>query len=225
MSQRHGHPAGKCDRSRRLLLVFRIECDQGARPARKCAACPRIGEGESSDDAGNADSTSKSDASAAKAKPKPEFIDKTPAEWRGILTRVQFAVTREKATEPAFTGKYATGHFRGTFVCVCCDAAHVAVRALQRADQVRFRHGLAQLLSSRLTPGPFRPPGTTAESSRDSRSCAGGAGPISATSSTTVRRRPACVFASIPSPSSSFRLRPKADPKDAGRRGGRRSRK
>jgi peptide-methionine (R)-S-oxide reductase len=31
-------------------------------------------------------------------------------------------VTRQKATEPAFSGKYATGHFRGTFVCTCCDA-------------------------------------------------------------------------------------------------------
>ena len=31
-------------------------------------------------------------------------------------------VTRQKATEPAFSGKYATGHYRGTFLCVCCDA-------------------------------------------------------------------------------------------------------
>jgi methionine-R-sulfoxide reductase len=58
----------------------------------------------------------------AKAKQEPEFVFKTDAEWRKILSRVQYSVTRQKATEPAFSGKYATGHFRGTFLCICCDA-------------------------------------------------------------------------------------------------------
>ncbi len=31
-------------------------------------------------------------------------------------------VTRMKSTEPAFSGKYARGHFKGTFLCVCCGA-------------------------------------------------------------------------------------------------------
>ena len=57
-----------------------------------------------------------------KAKAEPEFVRKTDAEWRKILTRTQYMVTRQKATEPAFSGKYATGHYRGTFLCVCCDA-------------------------------------------------------------------------------------------------------
>jgi peptide-methionine (R)-S-oxide reductase len=56
------------------------------------------------------------------AEPEPEFVIKTPEEWRRVLTNAQFAVTRMKATEPAFTGKYATGHYRGTFLCVCCGA-------------------------------------------------------------------------------------------------------
>jgi peptide-methionine (R)-S-oxide reductase len=60
--------------------------------------------------------------SKASTKAEPEFVYKTDAEWRKILTRAQFAVTREKATEPAFSGRYATGHYRGTFVCVCCKA-------------------------------------------------------------------------------------------------------
>ena len=60
--------------------------------------------------------------SKTKAKAEPEFVRKTDAEWRKILTKSQYMVTRQKATEPAFSGKYATGHFRGTFVCVCCDA-------------------------------------------------------------------------------------------------------
>jgi peptide-methionine (R)-S-oxide reductase len=60
--------------------------------------------------------------SKARAKPEPEFVQKTDAEWRKILTKSQYMVTRHKATEPAFSGKYATGHFRGMFLCVCCDA-------------------------------------------------------------------------------------------------------
>ncbi len=58
----------------------------------------------------------------SKAKFEPEFVRKTDAEWRKILTRTQYMVTRQKATEPAFSGAYATGHFRGMFLCVCCDA-------------------------------------------------------------------------------------------------------
>jgi peptide-methionine (R)-S-oxide reductase len=70
---------------------------------------------------GASDSISKTD-DKAKTKTEPEFVVKTDAEWRRILTRAQFAVTRQKATEPAFSGTYATGHFRGTFLCACCDA-------------------------------------------------------------------------------------------------------
>jgi peptide-methionine (R)-S-oxide reductase len=70
----------------------------------------------------NSNSTAKTDTKA-QAKPEPEFVVKTEAEWRKILTRTQYAVTRQKWTEPAFSGKYATGHYSGTFVCVCCDAA------------------------------------------------------------------------------------------------------
>jgi peptide-methionine (R)-S-oxide reductase len=57
-----------------------------------------------------------------KAKTEEEFVRKTDAEWRRILTRVQYMVTRQKATEPPFSGKYATGHYRGMFLCVCCEA-------------------------------------------------------------------------------------------------------
>jgi peptide-methionine (R)-S-oxide reductase len=60
--------------------------------------------------------------SKSKARVEPEFVRKTDAEWRRILTKTQYMVTRQKATEPAYSGKYATGHFRGVFHCVCCDA-------------------------------------------------------------------------------------------------------
>lgn len=49
-------------------------------------------------------------------------VVKSLDEWRKQLTRPQFMVTRMKVTEPAFSGRYASGHFRGTFVCVCCGA-------------------------------------------------------------------------------------------------------
>jgi peptide-methionine (R)-S-oxide reductase len=70
---------------------------------------------------GNGDSKSMR-TGKSKAKAEPEFVQKTDAEWRKILTRTQYMITRQKATEPAFSGKYATGHFRGTFLCICCEA-------------------------------------------------------------------------------------------------------
>jgi peptide-methionine (R)-S-oxide reductase len=51
-----------------------------------------------------------------------ERVVKTNEEWRKLLSLEQFMVTRMKATEPAFSGKYASGHFKGTFECVCCGA-------------------------------------------------------------------------------------------------------
>jgi len=72
----------------------------------------------------NNDSGPKADSSpAAKSTAKePERIFRTNEEWQKRLTPEQFMVTRMKATEPAFSGKYASGHFKGTFVCVCCGA-------------------------------------------------------------------------------------------------------
>jgi peptide-methionine (R)-S-oxide reductase len=83
-------------------------------------------------------STSKADGKPV-AKSKPEFIRKTPAEWRKLLTKVEFAVTRGKSTESPFTGRYASGHFKGTFVCVCCDAAQVESELF--SSQTKFESG------------------------------------------------------------------------------------
>lgn len=49
-------------------------------------------------------------------------VVKTLSQWRRQLSGPQFMVTRMKVTEPPFSGRYATGHFRGTFICVCCGA-------------------------------------------------------------------------------------------------------
>lgn len=51
---------------------------------------------------------------------KPRKIDKSDAEWRAQLTPEQYAVTRGKGTERAFTGRYWDHHESGVYVCVAC---------------------------------------------------------------------------------------------------------
>ena len=52
----------------------------------------------------------------------PDKIKKSQSEWRKQLTQVQFAVTREKATERPFTGEYDKTTTPGVYRCVCCGA-------------------------------------------------------------------------------------------------------
>jgi peptide-methionine (R)-S-oxide reductase len=51
-----------------------------------------------------------------------ERVRKTEAEWRRQLTTEQFRVTRQKGTEPAFTGSHWDSHEKGRYLCVCCGA-------------------------------------------------------------------------------------------------------
>lgn len=48
--------------------------------------------------------------------------DKTDTQWREKLTPEQYRVTRQKGTEPAFTGEYHDCKNPGTYNCVCCGA-------------------------------------------------------------------------------------------------------
>ena len=49
-----------------------------------------------------------------------EKIHKSEAEWRSQLTDEQFRVTRQRGTEPPFTGRYNAEKKQGTYTCVCC---------------------------------------------------------------------------------------------------------
>jgi peptide-methionine (R)-S-oxide reductase len=51
------------------------------------------------------------------------MIVKTEAEWRKQLSPDSFAVTREAATERAYTNENPNNHANGIFRCICCDTA------------------------------------------------------------------------------------------------------
>lgn len=49
-----------------------------------------------------------------------EKIKKSEAEWQKQLTPKEYYVTRQKGTEPPYSGEYETEQFPGTYRCVCC---------------------------------------------------------------------------------------------------------
>lgn len=48
-------------------------------------------------------------------------ITETMEELRARLTDIQYEVCVNKATEPAFTGRYHNTKAKGTYRCICCN--------------------------------------------------------------------------------------------------------
>lgn len=63
------------------------------------------------------------DSGQAKGVIEVEKIVKSDAEWQKELTPEEYAVTRKKGTEPAFTGCYWDNHEKGMYRCACCGTA------------------------------------------------------------------------------------------------------
>ncbi len=81
--------------------------------------------------------------------------EQSERELRERLTPEQFAVTRQGATERAFTGIYWDHHGDGVYACVVLRRA-----ALRLRDQVRVGQRMAELLRARHRRGrggPRRP--------------------------------------------------------------------
>lgn len=49
-------------------------------------------------------------------------VERPEEEWRERLTPAQYYVTRQKGTEPPFTGRYVDEKGTGTYRCVCCGS-------------------------------------------------------------------------------------------------------
>lgn len=104
-----------------IALAGLLAVALGAAPPKSAPAKGKKGEDAAADKAAVA--TEKPKGEEGDPKPdgdEPKKVVKTDAEWKKILTPLQFRVTRKKATEVAGTGIYAKSKKDGIYRCVCC---------------------------------------------------------------------------------------------------------
>ncbi len=70
-----------------------------------------------------------------------EKLMKSDNEWKKLLTPNQYYVTRQKGTEPPFTGEYESTDTPGTYQCVCCGQTLFSISAAksENNETVEFK--------------------------------------------------------------------------------------
>lgn len=64
-----------------------------------------------------------SDQGQNEGKKKVQTVVKTDAEWKQLLPKESYEVTRHAGTERAYSGQYWDLHDKGLYRCICCDTA------------------------------------------------------------------------------------------------------
>lgn len=64
-----------------------------------------------------------SDRGKDEGKKTLQTIVKTDAEWKNLLPKESYEVTRHAGTEYPYAGKYWNMHDQGLYRCICCDTA------------------------------------------------------------------------------------------------------
>src|SRR5437773_7785861 len=75
-----------------------------------------------------------------------EKIRKDVQAWRKQLTPNQYYVTRQKGTEPPFTGEYEGTETPGIYKCVCCGQplfrSETKYRSEEHTSELQSHHDL-----------------------------------------------------------------------------------
>ncbi len=87
------------------------------------------------------------------------MLKEDKAKLKQRLTPEEYDVCVNKGTELPFSGEYWDSHEQGVYHCVVCGNPAVQLR-----DQVRVRHGLAELLGAHSEGAPSRKNRTTPSS-------------------------------------------------------------
>src|SRR5690349_18138717 len=104
-----------------LLCGFFREFVAAAPPATKGSKSKKSATADDDKGAKSSGKTSSADKkAAADDEASKEKVVKTDAEWRKILTPLQFKVTRKKFTEQAGSNPMSHSKKDGVYHCICC---------------------------------------------------------------------------------------------------------
>jgi peptide-methionine (R)-S-oxide reductase len=86
-------------------------------------------------------------------------VRRSEAQWRALLSPLAYEVTRQGATEPAFSGQYLHNHAPGIYRCLCCGTALFGTRDQYDAGdgwpgfrRALSRDNLAETLGKNMDP-------------------------------------------------------------------------